>query len=102
MKIELLYFPGCPNYEPALKRLEKVLREESIYESVDQVCVESDVMALKLKFPGSPTIRVDGDDVEGKSGQYEFNNSCRIYQENGVTAGIPPENLIRQALRKGT
>ena len=64
MKIEVLYSPGCPNYRPAVERIERVLASESLRAEIRSVAVSNDAEAMELMFPGSPTIRVDGEDVE--------------------------------------
>ncbi len=67
MRIEVLYTPGCPNYLPAVERIERVLASESLRAEIRSVAVSSDAEAMKLMFPGSPTIRVDGEDVARQS-----------------------------------
>src|SRR6516165_12543613 len=64
MKIEILYFDGCPNRRPAVEALREVLREEGVSAEIVEVNVGDASMAHKLKFLGSPTIRVNGLDVE--------------------------------------
>jgi hypothetical protein len=64
MRIEVLYVPGCPNFQPAVKRIEKVLVSESLQADIEGVPVNSDAEAKALQFPGSPTIRINGNDVE--------------------------------------
>jgi len=99
MEIEFLYFEGCPHHEPALQLLEKVMAEEGIASLVKKIDVVSDSMAQEVRFAGSPSIRVDGQDIEpeGISGQ-GFGRKCRIYSVAGVPAGIPPEQSIHSAL----
>ena len=67
MKIEVLYVPGCPNYQPAVERIQKVLMSESLRADIEGISVSSEVAARVLRFPGSPTIRVNGTDVEPKA-----------------------------------
>jgi len=64
MLIEVLFVPGCPNHEPALERLRTVLCSEAINASIQEIAVTDEVMARSLKFSGSPTVRIDGRDVE--------------------------------------
>ena len=61
MRIEVLYVPGCPNYQPAVVLVREVLASESLQADVHGVAVSSDEGAKVLRFPGSPTIRIDGD-----------------------------------------
>src|SRR6266853_1794895 len=64
MLIEVLYVPGCPNHEPAIRRLKKVLRSEALDLPVHEIPVNDDKAARSLRFPGSPTIRINGRDAE--------------------------------------
>ena len=64
MRIEVLYVPGCPNYEPAVERLQAVLESQSLQAEIRSVPISSEDQAKALLFPGSPTIRIDGKDVE--------------------------------------
>ena len=63
MKVEILYFDGCPTYETATKTLRAVLAEEGVEAEVHLTAVNTDEKARRLRFPGSPTIRVDGRDL---------------------------------------
>jgi hypothetical protein len=94
MRIEVLYVPGCPNYEPTVGRVEKVLASESLAEHVHSVPVRTEAKAMSLQFPGSPTVRVNGRDVEPNT-IIVPGLACRIYP-NGT--GIPPEEIVRAAI----
>ena len=63
-KIELLYWDGCPSYPEALELLESVLAERGVDAQVEVHEVHSHEEAEALRFPGSPTILVDGRDVD--------------------------------------
>ena len=96
MRIEVLYVPGCPNFEPAIRRVRKVLASESLQADIYQVPVNSDAEASALVFPGSPTIRINGDDVEpGQAGEPGL--TCRIYANR---TGVPSEEVVRLALSR--
>ncbi len=56
MRIELLYFDGCPTYQSAEEDLRRVLVEEEVEAEVELVEVNSDEEARRLGFPGSPTL----------------------------------------------
>jgi hypothetical protein len=63
MCMEVLYFDGCPTYLETERTLRGVLAEEVIEAGVELVAVNTDEEAQRLRFPGSPTIRVDGRDL---------------------------------------
>ena len=94
MVIEVFYVPGCPNHHPAIENLRSALRSEATDAPIQEIAVTNDAMARQLKFPGSPTIRVDGRDVEPKA-HYSYGLACRLYS-NGT--GIPPFEALRQAI----
>jgi hypothetical protein len=94
MLIELLYVPGCPNHEPARNRLRRVLQSQSIEVPIREVLVEDAAMAQSLCFPGSPTIRVDSQDIE-PDGAAVLGWACRLYS-NG--SGVPSEEVIQRAV----
>lgn len=100
MKIEILYFEGCPSYFTALKDLGAVLDEEGINSQPTLVRVGSERDAASLRFQGSPTIRVNGVDIEQPSGaKEEYSLSCRVYRVHGKLLGTPPKEMIRKAIR---
>jgi hypothetical protein len=94
MKIEVLYVPGCPNYQPAVERLEKVLASESLRADIEGIPVGTEVEAKALGFPGSPTVRVNGTDVEPNL-MNAVGLACRLYANSG---GVPSEEMLRMAL----
>jgi uncharacterized protein DUF2703 len=98
MKIEFLYFEGCPSYIPALNLLQKILSEEAVESPIEMIQVKSDTMAEALKFPGSPTIRINGKDIADTHKNTGYGQQCRVYEEEGILQGIPPEKLIRKAI----
>ena len=96
MRIEVLYVPGCPNYRPAVERIQKVLASESLRADIEGVPVKSDAEAKALQFPGSPTVRINGKDVEfieTKSPSL----ACRLYPNR---SGVPSQEMLRVALSR--
>ena len=94
MTIETLYLPGCPNYLPAVEQVERVLSSESLQAEIRSIAVRTDAEAGEFMFPGSPTIRVNGEDVEPRQTSVP-SLACRLYENR---SGIPSENLLRVAI----
>jgi hypothetical protein len=94
MRIEVLYVPGCPNYEPAVQRLQAVLESQSLQGEIRSVPIGSEDQAKALLFPGSPTIRIDGKDVEQRE-TIAPSLACRLYANR---SGIPSEESLRIAI----
>jgi uncharacterized protein len=91
MRIEILYIAGCPNYSPSPARLRKVLRQEGVSAELSEIEVKDDAAARALNFIGSPTIRVNGLDIEVESRTVnEPAFACRRY-----AGGAPGEEMIR-------
>ncbi|MGI9075449.1 MAG: DF family (seleno)protein [Bryobacteraceae bacterium] len=96
MRIEVLFFEGCPNYVPALDRLKTVLQKEGLPAEISEIEVKDESAAKALKFFGSPTIRVNGLDIEADSRNVEERGfACRRY-----SGGLPSEEMIRTALKE--
>lgn len=101
MKVEILYFSGCRNHRPAVDRVREALHKESLAAEMIEVEVKDEGTARAMRFLGSPTIRVDGQDVEVSARSVEgFGLSCRTYTDQGRRTGVPPLELIRSALRE--
>lgn len=100
MTIEILYFPDCPNYLPAVEHVQHALQEECVSAEIMHVPVVGGAEATAIHFLGSPTVRINGVDVEpsarsgGASGL-----CCRTYCGGHNPIGAPSVALIRQAIR---
>lgn len=99
MKIRFLYFAECPNSEPAFERLKQALREEGIPDEIERVEVNDSASALREGFLGSPSIQIDGVDIEASRRGDSPCFGCRVYQTKDGASGVPPMDLIRAALR---
>jgi protein-disulfide isomerase len=98
MKIEVLYVPDCPNHAVVLERLREVLSTESFQKHVNEVLVNDAAMAQALKFSGSPTIRINGQDVEPQTERaVSFGIMCRLYSDG---TGAPSKQSLRAAIEK--
>ena len=64
MTIEVLYFEGCPNHRPTVDRVREILERLGLEEEVVEVEIRGLEDARHLKFLGSPSVRVDGVDIE--------------------------------------
>lgn len=100
--IEFLYEPDCPSHERALARLRDVMAEEACVGEVVIEAVLNRDQAAARKFLGSPTIRVNGVDVEpGSQARSDYGLTCRAYiRSDGRISPLPPQELIRDALNR--
>ena len=98
--IELLFWDGCPSHPEALALLEDVLEEQGVATGVELHEVHSQVEADELQFPGSPTIRFDGRDVDPEGAEGTPSLTCRIYRlPNGRVSPVPSRVQLEEALR---
>ena len=99
MRVSFLYYEDCPSYDLALERLRKVMAEEDIPGEVEVVKVETEEQARKLRFVGSPTIRVDGQDIDPPSDS-GYALTCRAYRlADDRISPLPSKDMIRRAVR---
>ena len=99
MKVELFYWEGCPSHPEALALLEAVLAERGIDAAVELRRVETDEEAEELAFPGSPTIRIDGRDIDPQGAASRPALTCRIYYlPDGRVSPIPSREQLEEAL----
>ena len=99
MKIELFYFDGCPSYKTALKYLDEALKEKGLKVPVEMVKITGEEDAVRQRFLGSPSVRIDGVDIEpGTEKIKAFSLTCRLYLEHDNVLEWPGRKLIRQAI----
>ena len=98
-RVEILYFDGCPNHEPARALVDRLARELRVEPAIELVQVADPEAAAMLRFLGSPTVRVDGVDVEpGAEERRDFALACRIYRSDEGASEQPAESWVRDAL----
>jgi len=96
MKVEVLFFEGCPNHAPAVQLAKEVVSELGVDAKVEEVEVKTPEEAVERRFLGSPSVLVNGVDVEsGARGRTDFGFACRTY--NG--RGVPSRESIVAALQ---
>ena len=100
--VEILYFEGCPNHGPARELVERVSGELGVEPQIALTQVRDPEAAERLRFLGSPTVRIDGVDVEpGAERRADFSLACRVYATRTGPAGVPDETWVRAAIRGG-
>lgn len=98
MQVDILYFDGCPNHQPTTELVREVVQALGVDAKIREVEVRDPNDAAQLKFFGSPTVQVNGRDVDpAVRSRVDYSYSCRMYGRSGS----PPRSLIEQALREG-
>jgi hypothetical protein len=97
--VEILCFASCPHGQAAIDRVRKESAAGRVAMDLRVVRVETEEEAHRLRFLGSPSVRVDGRDVDPEAeGRDDYGLQCRIYADESGYHGVPPTSWIRAAL----
>ncbi|MGH2874296.1 MAG: DF family (seleno)protein [Solirubrobacteraceae bacterium] len=103
MRVEIPYFTGCPNYAPLPAQIAGLLAGAGIAAEVQPRVVESDRAAQDARFLGSPSVRINGYDVEpGAEARTDYGLKCRLYRTADGISGRPADHWILAAARHAT
>lgn len=99
MKIEFLYFDGCPNHETALSNLKEAVSEAGLKDEIEIINIEKPEDVTIHRFLGSPSIRINNKDLEiTEDDSTEYSMNCRRYKNGDVIEGFPSKELISSNL----
>ena len=97
MQVDILYVEGCLNHVPTVTRVKQIAADVGLNIPVTEVPITTLEEAQQRRFLGSPTVLVNGVDIEPHARQQMYYGlSCRVYP--GVS-GLPPDDMIRTALQ---
>ncbi len=97
--IEILARDDCPSRGMAIAVVERVVAETGVSARIEVVEMISEEQARERRFPGSPTVRVEGRDVDQRlNGRTEFTLADRVYRTDRGLAGWPDAAWVREAL----
>jgi hypothetical protein len=100
MTLELLYMPGCPHHGAAVDLIRNVLNEGNLRTEFRETLISNYSQAKRHSFPGSPTFRVNGRDIEDDpADHFQVGLACRTYFADGERKAIPPRAWLERALR---
>jgi hypothetical protein len=99
-RVEFLWWEECPSWERALGDLRKAMGEAGFDpEDIEVTRIDTEGDAQRERFPGSPTIRVDGADVEPPGNGEATGLVCRVYRRpDGRVSPLPDPDNVRAAL----
>jgi hypothetical protein len=99
MRVELLFWDADPDYMTARQQLVEVLIEDAFETPIQMIAAATPEDAEFLALPGSPTIRIDGADIDAE-GAGVVGLYLRTYPAEGgeVRERIPSKALIRRAV----
>ncbi len=99
-ELELLWFSDCPNHAAARSLIHEVVVELAPGSNIHDIDATDQGVAARVRFPGSPTVRVDGRDVQPDfHDPGDYTPRCRVYWVDGRLTGLPPREWIEAALR---
>jgi mercuric ion transport protein len=102
MNIEVLYFEGCPNQSTAIEMVRETLKSLGRRDEIHQVEVHTQSDAEAMAFVGSPSIHINGADIEPWARTAKaFGLSCRTYLDGSHRSGVPSRELLRRAITEG-
>jgi hypothetical protein len=101
VEVELLWWRGCPSWERALEMLREEMGPLGLDpETVAVTEIEGEADAERRDFPGSPTILIDGRDLQPPGPEAPRGLSCRVYRRrDGRVSPLPDRADLREALR---
>jgi len=100
VRTEVLYFDGCPNHEALLPRMREILARTGVSAEIDLRRIASDEAAQRERFLGSPSVGINGRDIEPEAEQRtDYGLKCRLYRAPTGLSGQPEEELLQAALR---
>jgi hypothetical protein len=99
-RVELLWWEGCPSSEEAHELVRRVMAEAGLDPSALQsVEIDTDDDAERASFVGSPTVRVDGRDIQPPDEGEPIGLTCRVYRlRDGRISPLPDPDDIKEAL----
>ena len=99
--VELLFWDGCPSHPQALADLRAAMAELGLDPGAVVVReVDTDARADEERFVGSPTVRIDGADVQDP-GEEPVGLTCRVYRRrDGRYSPVPDPDDLRDALSR--
>jgi hypothetical protein len=100
-RAQLLWFSDCPNHAVARQMLVETIERLAPGTYIEDIDASDPVHAAELRFPGSPTIRIDEVDIEpGFQDPGEYAPRCRLYRTSEGLRGVPERAWIEMALSR--
>ena len=98
--VVFLWFGGCPNHRVARAMVQDLLRRLAPDATFEDVDATDAAVAERHRFPGSPTVRIDGTDVEpGFADPGDYTPRCRLYRTAAGLRGVPDPAWIEALLQ---
>jgi len=100
-KIGILFIEGCPGVLTTAEYINEVITEEDIDAEISLILIETAEDARQLHFTGSPTVRINGTDIETNIKDIkDYGLRSRLYNIDGKESGYPSKDMIKDAIKK--
>ncbi len=100
-EIYIMFIEGCPSVSAVAKYIDEVIAEEAVDAEISLVLIETLEDARKLHFTGSPTVRINGKDVEINFQDIkDYGLQSRQYYIEGEKYDYPSKSMIKDAVKK--
>ncbi len=93
ISLEFQFFEGCPNHIKMQNNISEAIKGLEDKIDLRKILVEDEETAKKVSFRGSPTLLINGEDIEGVPAPAEPSLACRFY-----IGGIPGADVINKII----
>ena len=101
MRVQVFISPSCSHAEAALGLVNEYLAEAGVHAEIEEVVTANFEDAKNVRSLGSPTVRIDGVDIEyGTNEPQEFTSECRYYNTTDGWEPLPPKHLVLGAITR--
>ncbi len=100
MEIRVLTFAGCPGCEATFRLVREAVDELGVRATVSHIQIRSEIEAIEKRFLGSPSVQIDGKDIEVQRREDPPSFACRLYVHGGRRTGVPPKGMILKAIQE--
>jgi len=100
VRVQLLYYPDCPSHERALELVREALEAEAVDTEIEVIRIETEEEAERHRFISSPTIRINGVEVDPQP-HLPYRLTCRTFRhEDGRLSPLPSLTMLREVIRQ--
>ncbi len=101
VKIVILFIENCPGVKPTTKHIKDIIADEAINAEINLILIETPEDARRLHFTGSPSVRINGMDIEANIiGNKDYGLRSRLYYIDGKQSSYPSKSMIKDAVKK--
>jgi hypothetical protein len=101
VNIGVFFVEGCPGVSSITDSIEEIIADDAVDADITLIMIESLEDARRLHFTGSPTVRINGMDIEPNMQiTKDYGLRSRHYYTDGEETDYPTKSMIRDAIKK--